>query len=123
MKNLIIYLLMLLHVNYVMFIPCMDEVDCIDRRGVQQDDINSLCEFVNQIVLGHKDSTPEDEDDDQAHYSIMAKAQLHTQVVSVLIYKTTSTFISGHIREKFLERPNPEIHSVAAEIIVPPPEA
>jgi hypothetical protein len=47
-----------------MFIPQMAEVDMYDSAGNQIDDINTFVEFIDQNVLGHHDSTPEDEDDD-----------------------------------------------------------
>ena len=54
--------------NYSMFIPQVDETDIYDKNGNQVDDINSLVEYIDQIVLGNVDPTPEDEDDDNACY-------------------------------------------------------
>lgn len=52
-----------------MFFPMVDEDDQYDEvTGLQKDDINSLAEYIYQVILGHKDTTPEDEDDDQAHF-------------------------------------------------------
>jgi hypothetical protein len=50
-----------------MFIPQMAEVDVYDPSGQQIDDINTLVEFIDQEVMGHYDSTPEDEDDDSGN--------------------------------------------------------
>ena len=57
-----------------MFVPCVDEVDLYNEDGTKQDDINSVSEYIYQVVLKHKDKTPEDEDDDQAHYFLLAKS-------------------------------------------------
>ncbi len=67
MRKLVIYILMLMHVNTYMFFPMLNEKDAYELNGKQKDDINSVVEFVYQILLGHKDLTPEDEDDDQEH--------------------------------------------------------
>lgn len=57
-----------------MFIPCVEETDQYNEDGTQKDDINSVAEYFYQVVLGHKDNSPEDEDDDQAHYFLLAKS-------------------------------------------------
>jgi hypothetical protein len=36
--------------------------------GRQIDDINSILEYFDEVVLGNVDATPDDEDDDEAHY-------------------------------------------------------
>jgi len=64
LRKLLAFILLLTHLNTSMFIPQMAEVDMYDSAGNQIDDINSLIEFIDQDVLGHYDSTPEDEDDD-----------------------------------------------------------
>ena len=57
-----------------MFVPCVDEMDEYAKDGTQKDDINSVAEYIYQVVFNHKDKTPEDEDDDQAHYFLLAKS-------------------------------------------------
>ena len=65
LRKILAYLLLFAHLNTSMFIPQMDEeVDVYDSAGNQVDDINTLIEFIDQDILGHKDSSPEDEDDD-----------------------------------------------------------
>lgn len=68
-----------------MFFPMVDETDIYEKSGVQRDDINSLAEYIYQVLLGHRDSTPEDEDDDQAHFY---------QLKSGISYSVTSQYIS-----------------------------
>ncbi len=47
-----------------MFIPQLDELDVIDEKGYQLDDTNSLYDYIDEVILRNKDTTPEDEDDD-----------------------------------------------------------
>lgn len=61
-------MVLFMHVNTYMFFPMIDEKDQYELNGMRKDDINSLVEFIDQILLGHRDSTPEDEDDDHVHY-------------------------------------------------------
>lgn len=68
MKKVLAILILLYHVNFFMFIPQLDEVDQCDSKGAAIDDINSLAGYIDQTVLGHKQSSPEDEDDDNARY-------------------------------------------------------
>ena len=64
LRRILAFILLLNHLNTSMFIPQMSEVDIYDSNGNQVDDVNTLVEFIDQEVLGHYDSTPEDEDDD-----------------------------------------------------------
>ncbi|MGZ3847161.1 MAG: hypothetical protein ACXVLT_09290 [Flavisolibacter sp.] len=68
MKKLLAILILLYHVNFFMFIPQLDEVDQYDSKGMPIDDINSLTGYIDQTILGHKHSSPQDEDDDNARY-------------------------------------------------------
>lgn len=62
------YILLFLHIATTMFIPVADEKDIYDARGRQINDINTLFEFVNHVVLGHTEINEQDEDDDQPHF-------------------------------------------------------
>jgi hypothetical protein len=56
-----------------MFIPQTDEEDVYDVNGNQIDDVNSLMEYIDQVVLGKEDDAREDEDDDNAVYYHLTK--------------------------------------------------
>jgi hypothetical protein len=71
------WLVLLLQLNTTLFFPSRDEVDRYDLRGVMVDEINSILELVDEVVLGHTDPTPEDEDDDTAHYSRVIAIDMH----------------------------------------------
>lgn len=68
MKKLFACILLLSHINSSVFFQSADETDVYDKKGRQIDDINSLAEYIDQVILENHDSTPEDEDDDQAEY-------------------------------------------------------
>ncbi|WP_144887792.1 hypothetical protein [Lacibacter cauensis] len=59
--------------NFSMFLPQIAEKDSFTLNGQQQDDINSLIEYIDQVVLENNDSTPEDEDDDGGQHFILIK--------------------------------------------------
>ena len=124
MRKLISILLLLIHVNTSMFIPVMDEVDIFDAHGMQYDDINSTYEYVDQVVLGNEDSTPEDEDDDHAREFNMVYMKIF--VVPRLIMSEPgekNTAAIWVIKPDFLIRPEDRWASAFHDIIVPPPKA
>ncbi|PZR29873.1 MAG: hypothetical protein DI538_23725 [Azospira oryzae] len=120
MKRLSLFLLLLLHLNFSVFIPQFDEVDRRGKNGVVVDDINSLAEFIDQVVLGHKDTTPEDEDNDQARHFHASKA-IKYYFQEVVIIKTI------HLETPKASIPLPkqegEVSSIYFEIPSPPPKA
>lgn len=112
-----------MHVNTYMFFPMVDETDVVEQTGKQRDDINSLAEYIYQVLLGHRDSTPEDEDDDQAHFY---------QLKSTISYSVTAQYIIPVTKGRsqqwvpdvlFLDFPERVPHPVSYEIQGPPPEA
>ena len=64
MKNVFALLLVVCHLNSTMFLPQTTGVAIYDRQGAEQDEINSLTEYVAQVLLGRRDDSPEDEDDE-----------------------------------------------------------
>jgi hypothetical protein len=50
-----------------MFIPQLDESDIFDKHGRQVGDINSLAEYIDNVVLGHDASNAADEDNDNPY--------------------------------------------------------
>ena len=73
MKKIVAFILLLCHMNTSMFLPQMDEEDVYIASGQQVDDINSVVEYVDQVMLGHKDDTPEDEDDDSGQNFLLVE--------------------------------------------------
>ena len=72
MKKTLAFILLLSHVNFAMFIAQVDESDVFDRTCQQKEDINSLVQYVEVIILKHNHHT-KDSDDDNARYFHAAK--------------------------------------------------
>lgn len=123
MRRFLVYVVLLMHVNTYMFFPMVDETDVYEQPGQQKDDINSLAEYIYQILLGHRDSTPEDEDDDQAHfyqlkapisYSITEQCQVPVKPERGYAWRPARVY--GEDREMIL-------FPVTHEIKSPPPDS
>ncbi|MBO9204722.1 MULTISPECIES: hypothetical protein [Niastella] len=122
LRKLLAYILLFAHINTSMFIPQMDEeVDMYDNAGNQIDDINTLIEFIDQDVLGHYDTSPEDEDDDTGR-------PLH--VIKIVDYSYHPYF--EELQTKVAIKEKPEViftgyveHKLTAgfkNILLPPPK-
>jgi hypothetical protein len=121
MIKTIAYILLFIHISTTMFIPVVDEKDVYDVSGRQIDDINTIFEFVDQIILGHTDITPEDEDDDQAHFftsitSISYYISAQEQQIAVNEPTTRELAVAYPLL------PVQKTSSVAYDILTPPPE-
>ncbi len=68
---------MYIHLNYFMFIPQVDEQTLYDKNGVAVNDINSLSEFVSDVILHNKEHR-KDEDDNNARYFHGIKSTCNT---------------------------------------------
>jgi hypothetical protein len=85
MKKLLAFFVLLSHINFTMLIPQVDERDTFEQNGRQTDDINSLFEYIDQVVLGNRDDTPEDEDDDTARVFQVVKMDNYSFSQDVLV--------------------------------------
>ena len=72
MKKILAFILLLSHVNFAMFIAQVDERDVFDKSGRQNEDVNSLVQYIDVIILKH-DRHTQDSDDDNARYFHAAK--------------------------------------------------
>jgi hypothetical protein len=120
LRKILAIILLLNHLNTSMFIPQMAEVDTYDRFGNQVDDVNTLVEYIDQEIMGHHDSTPEDEDDDSGqpyHIIKIADYSWHPYVVTIQTKVTTSDkpakIFTGYIEHKLTPG--------FPDILLPPP--
>ena len=94
-----------------------------DVHGMQVGDINTACEFIDQIILGHEKSTTHDEDDDQAHYFNV----MHVKAFVVPRFEIAPARPAPAI--VWVEKPSYTVPvaskwvSVTHDITVPPPKA
>ena len=121
MRKLLAYIILLMHVNTYMFFPMVDETDVYTAKGVCKDDINSLVEYINQVLLGHRDNTPEDEDDDQAHYyhaKSMHRYYASVREIRPVVEDVIPTYV---IKDHFAVWPDPRILYPVYDVSPPPP--
>jgi hypothetical protein len=120
LKKLFAFTILLAHINYAMFIPQLEETDSFDDMGVQVDDINSFSEFVDEVMLGNKDTTPEDEDNDNGFWLNTVKAEQYCfEQFTVDIIKPGDE--TGHNRE-YPTYEVGKLKPIYRELICPPPE-
>jgi hypothetical protein len=122
LRKALAFLLLISHMNTSMFLPQVTEQDAFDRSGRPFNDINSLVEFVNEVILNHHQSPPIDEDDDNGQNFHMVK----------MVDYSYQPFLS-EIQEKITvrEEPNPpfpvyhekETAPGYSSILLPPPKS
>jgi hypothetical protein len=117
MRRIFGFILLLGHINFSMFMPQVNEVDGIDAIGIQKDDINSLLEYVDQVVFENPDLTPEDEDDDNGQ-------NFHLIGIEYF-FEPFPELVQHHLAQinfqKFYEIVSCRISAVALQILTPPP--
>src|SRR5450755_4028384 len=64
LRNLVIFIVLLVHINGSMFLPQVAEQDIYDAQGNQEKDINTVIEYVSEVILGKHDKDPIDNDND-----------------------------------------------------------
>ena len=121
MKKVLAFLLLLSHINTSMFFPVVEEQDVYDKNGVLQNDINSVVEFVDQEILGHKQDPTNDEDDDQPHFFHMVKG--FDYCFSQPEIKMDEKDQQDSNAKSFSFRPENRWKSITLDILVPPPKS
>ena len=121
LRKLFAFILLLNHLNTSMFIPQVDEQDVFDKNGVQVDDINSVVEYVDEVVLNNKDNTPEDEDDDTAKSFHVSKLVDHCYQLPIA--EVTENPFTEKIVYTFDPYKENKVSPVYTSVISPPPDA
>ena len=120
--RLLTWILLLVHLNMTLLSPCVQEVDSYDRNGKIIDDINSVVEYVHQIALGHKDSTPEDEDKGKVSYSTVLKMPVYCQMIREVAQIKTPPATLKVAKRSYPILPDPSLLRRSLEILSPPPD-
>lgn len=123
MKKLSAFILLLCHMNTSMFLPQIAEEDVFDSKGNQVDDINinTVCEYIDEVILGNTDATPEDEDDDSGQNFVTVNAlNYFYQQPSFLIETIVEVNSDNPTYSIYL---NTKLSSTISDVITPPPEA
>lgn len=120
MKKVLAFIVLLSHFNFTMFSTTVEEQDMYYVNGERADDINSFYEYIDQVLLGNIDTTPEDEDDDQPHfYQIVKVASSYYQQSVIELKPNFTTAVENKSYKVFDEviLPFPSY-----DIISPPPQ-
>jgi hypothetical protein len=119
LKKPLAFLLLISHINFFMFIAQVDEVDAYAADGHRINDINSLAEYINDVVLHNQDKPRDDEDDDNARYFHPGNLADYSLGQPVIV---SGLKIGEEVREKSFPRVNDQnIHSIFYDVITPPP--
>ena len=120
-KRGIAFFVLLCHMNTSMFLPQVPEQDIYNFAGQQADDINSVLEYIDQVVLGHHDDTPEDEDDDSGQNFHLVKV---VDYCFEPFYSSISQrYGTGTKKINFFNFKEDATNLVSFDIILPPPKA
>jgi hypothetical protein len=112
-------LLLLSHVNFFMFIAQVDEVDAYDAHGCRVNDVNSLAEYINDVLTNNKSKSRPDEDDDNARYFhiIRLPGVCLPRQVSIAVTETSN---DTDLNYSFCANDKKQL-SVFFDVVTPPP--
>ena len=121
LRKVLAFLLLLSHMNTSMLLPQVSEQDAYDSTGCQINDINSVVEFVNEVILDHH-NPPIDEDDDSGQ---------NFHIIKMVDYAFQPFFSELHEKINIREETTPsfpiynenKIEPGYTNIILPPPKA
>jgi hypothetical protein len=114
------FIVLLCHMNSSMFLPQGAEQDIFNSSGQQQDDINTVIEYIGKIVFGNHVNVPLDEDDDSGQNFHMVKEvnylfePFFTDLEQDITESKTPVFFDAFKEQK--------IAVVSFDIISPPPD-
>jgi type III secretory pathway component EscR len=117
--KLLAAILVLLHMNFSMFIPQVDEVDIYDANGCQTEDVNSLVDFISVSLHPQKKHHKKDTDDDNARY-------FHSAKLGRFFYQPVFSTVKAHENVKanhYSPLAEPKLSTVFYDIQSPPPKS
>ncbi|MBS1920988.1 MAG: hypothetical protein JST17_12110 [Bacteroidetes bacterium] len=120
-RNVFAILFLAVHVNSTMFIAQVDEVDTYDAKGKRQNDINTLGEYIHDILLHHTKKSRPDEDDDNARYCQVVSIPLY----DFSLYKSKTSCDGPPVipKKEYSVFKEKKWHSPVLDILFPPPKA
>jgi hypothetical protein len=121
MKKLLTVLLLLVHVNFTLFIAQVDEMDVFDHNGRQQEDVNSLFQYLSKAFANTHQEIPKDNDDDTARYFHLEKTGIFLFQPDVVVVQQNGEKVNGE--EAFAFLTNGNLPSITKDVLSPPPEA
>lgn len=122
MRTFFTYLVLILHINTTMFFPVAEESVAFDMKGRPVDDVTSIVEFVDQVLLEHQDQTPRDkEEDHREHFFNAFKCGLYITTQKIVYAQQPVFEIASTAQYSELEENSFPI--VSYDILTPPPKA
>ena len=119
LKQSLAFLLLICHVNFFMFVAQVDEVDAFDSHGCRINDVNSLVEYINDVLLDNNGKSRPDEDDDTARYFHLNKLNVFSSVKPVIESEHSSGGVKS--KETFPPYNSRKLLSVFFDVVTPPP--
>ena len=104
-----------------MLLPQVAETDIYNAQGQQQKDINTVIEYVDEIILDNHPTVPVDEDNDQGQNFHLVKMVDYYFEIDFSPIKHQP--IVAAAKNKFCMLPEEKILPVTLDIIAPPPKA
>jgi len=121
LRNLVIFIVTLIHINGSMFLPQVAEKDIYNAQGQQQKDINTVIEYIDEVILGNHDKNPVDGDNDDGQNFHLVKIVDYYFQIEFSSIKHKPVLITS--KKQFCLFPEEKLYPVTLEILAPPPKA
>ena len=112
------FILLLSHINFSMFIAQVDEQDAYDKNGQQEEDINSVVQYL-AVVFHIKHKPLPDTDDDNARYFHIVKIDEYCFPQQSIIKEHPFADVRP-IFALFIEK---KLSAISLDVQGPPPKA
>ncbi len=120
-RRLVIFIVLLVHINGSMLLPQVAECDIYTAGGQQKDDINSVIEYLDKVILEHDTTNPVDEDNDQGQNFHLVKMVDYCYAIEFTTITHKPAIITSSFKYALL--PAVKLYPVTLEILAPPPKA
>ena len=102
-----------------MFIPVADEQDEYDSKGRQLDDINSIAQYIKDVLIEHRKGKHTDTDDDQAHYFTAVKCDYYLFQQIKILEPASANYDHSKNYCNYIES---SFQQHSPELLIPPPK-
>ncbi|OQY95018.1 MAG: hypothetical protein B6D37_07015 [Sphingobacteriales bacterium UTBCD1] len=104
-----------------MFIAQLDEVDTYDVHGRRQNDINTLSEYIHDILLEHTRKSRPDEDNDTARFCQVTPFTLYD--FNLYRSKAHEEVLPAESKKEYAIFNESKLLSPVMDILYPPPKS
>lgn len=120
MRKALAYIFLALYLNTAMFLPVTGD-NAYETSGPVKDHISSGVEYLVQSLLGCRDATPEDEEEDNnsSRYLSQAGALVYIAATPVQLEEQPGY---GHNRISYPPGITEKLYCVPLDILSPPPD-